>query len=709
MSDDWSDQLKARLRHWAQIGEPWAPHFAITMAALAVPLALLYLLPQFLGLFAPRLDPRLDLYAVNRPIAFSFLDAAGNDAGHRGAIVGERLKLEEMPAYLPAAFVAMEDRRFYSHNGIDPVGLTRALLRDLRAGHWVAGGSTISQQTAKIVYTQQERTVSRKLAELVDAAGLEESLSKKQILELYLNRLYLGSASYGVDGAARTYFGVSARNVTLAQAAMLATLTRAPSVFSPRRDLLAAQQRATWVLDAMVETGSITEAQAADARAHPAIVIDRAGLDARNYFLDTAADEAKRLAGPRASGDLIVHTTLEPKLQEAARLAALHAINKSGRRLKVSEAAAVMMHPDGAVAALIGGTDYSASVFNRATQARRQPGSAFKPFVYLAALEDGISPWDTREDVPVDINGYKPANFGNNEYGTLTLADALAHSVNTITVNLAQEVGIPKIIAAARRLGITSPLADNASLALGTSEVIPLELTAAYASFANGGFAVTPYFVTQVDGAGGTQTYYRRTAPPPRRVIDAVVNRDMLAMLWNVVVFGTGASARLPDREAGGKTGTTQDSHDAWFIGFTTDYVAGVWVGNDDSSPTRGVTGGTLPAAIWKEAMLAAEKGLPVHGLDRSPPQEAREPLLLTASDPDGLRDDESGINGAIPVLNTPRDQADEDRAASPDQPAPRRRGGGILGWLFGSDADSEPPPPPPLPPRPEAPPPYPQ
>jgi penicillin-binding protein 1A len=706
MSDDWNDQSKAHLRHWMQIGAPYAPWFARAMAAIAVPLALLYLLPQFLGLFAPRLDPHLDLYAVNRPIAFTFLDAAGNDVGHRGAVVGERLKLEEMPGFLPTAFIAMEDRRFYSHNGIDPVGLARALLRDARAGHWVAGGSTISQQTAKIVYTQQERTMSRKLSELVDAAGLEESLSKKQILELYLNRLYLGSGAYGVDGAARVYFGVSARNVTLAQAAMLATLTRAPSVFSPRRDLLAAQQRATWVLDAMVDTGAITEAQAADARAHPALVIDRAGMDARNYFLDTAADEAKRVAGPKATGDLVVHTTLEPPLQEAARLAALHAINKSGKRLKVSEAAVVMMHPDGAVAALIGGTDYTASVFNRATQARRQPGSAFKPFVYLAALEEGISPWDTRDDVPVDINGYKPANFGNNEYGTLTLADALAHSVNTITVNLAQEVGIPKVVAAAKRLGITSPLANNASLALGTAEVTPIELTSAYASFANGGFAVAPYFVTQVDGSGGTVTYYKREAPAPRRVIDAVVNRDMLAMLWNVVVYGTGNASRLPGRESGGKTGTTQDSHDAWFVGFTTDYVTSVWVGNDDNSPTRGITGGTLPATIWKEAMLVAEKGLPPHGLDRSPPQEARQPLLLTADDP-AMHDDESmsGIRGLLPSFLAPQEQGAEDRPSADQQQAPRRRRGGLLGFLFGDDDDSEPPPPPPPRRRDDAPP----
>src|SRR5581483_6434702 len=297
--------------------------------------------------------------------------------------------LDEMPPYLPAAFIAMEDRRFYDHNGIDPRGLLRAMIENIRAGHVVAGGSTITQQTAKIVFTSQERTLNRKLTELIDALSLEKSLSKKQILELYLNRLYLGSASYGVDGAAKTYFGVSARHVTLPQAAMLATLTRAPSVFSPRRDLLAAQQRASLVLDAMVETGAITEDQAAEARAHPAIVVDRASLDARNFFLDTAADQAKSLAtrdGALPSADLIVHTTLEPKLQEAARIAATRAIEKSGRRLKVHEAAVVIMKPDGAVSALLGGVDYQNSVFNRATQARRQPGSAFKPFVYLAAL-----------------------------------------------------------------------------------------------------------------------------------------------------------------------------------------------------------------------------------------------------------------------------------------------------------------------------------
>jgi len=667
------------LRRLARAAEPYAPAFAIAMAIIAVPLALLYLTPLALGLFAPRLDPAIDLYAVNRPLAFTFLDAGGGEVGHRGAIVGERLKLTEMPVYLPAAFIAMEDRRFYSHNGIDPLGLARALLLDLRARRWVAGGSTISQQTAKIVYTNQQRTMSRKLSELIDAAGLEKTLSKQQILQLYLNRIYLGSGAYGVDGAARVYFGTSARQLTLAQAAMLATLTRAPSVFSPRRDLLRAQQRASLVLDSMVDNGAITEADAAAARAQPAAIIDRASVDARNYFLDTAADEATRMAtvnGVAPSADMVVHTTLEPKVQEAARLAALHTITKYGKKTRTSEAAVVMMKPDGAVSALIGGVDYRDSVFNRVTQAHRQPGSAFKPFVYLAALESGITPWETRDDEAVDINGYKPVNFGGKSYGTLTLADALAHSVNTITVNLAQEVGVPNVVAAARRVGITSPLQANASLALGTNEVTPLELTAAYAAFANGGYRVSPYLVTEVDI--GDKPVYQRHVPPPSRVIAQEVDRDLTAMLYGVVATGTGGYASLHGREAAGKTGTTQDSHDAWFVGFTTDYVAAAWVGNDDSSPTRGVTGGTLPAYIWRDAMLAAEQGLPLRPLDKSAPPPPEEMMMASGASWDH-RDDESlsHLPNLPPEEQQPRTE--------------RRHRGGLLGWLFGDDDDDEP------------------
>ena len=680
MSDGQKDWDLDRLREIAQSLRPYAPIVGIALAVIAVPVLVLYLIPVVLGWFAPPLDPHTDLYAVNRPLAFTFLDAKGEEIGHRGAVVGERLTLDQMPAFLPAAFIAMEDRRFYSHNGIDPRGLARALYLDLRAHHWVAGGSTISQQTAKIVYTNQQRTMSRKLTELIDAVGLEKSLSKKQILELYLNRIYLGSGAYGVDGASRVYFGTSARNLNLAQAAMLATLTRAPSVFSPRRDLLKAQQRASLVLDVMVQTGAVSEAEATWARAHPAVIADHEQTDARNFFLDTAADQAMQLAtknGTPPNADLMVHTTLEPRLQEAARAAAVRVIKRYGKRDRTQEAAVVMMKPDGAVSALIGGVDYRDSVFNRATQAHRQPGSAFKPFVYLAALESGITPWDFRDDEPVDINGWQPVNFGGHSYGTVTIADALAHSVNTITANLAQEVGIPAVIAAAKRCGIASPLADNASLALGTSEVTPLEITAAYAAFANGGYRVTPYLVTEVDVAG--KPVWRRDPGKPQRIIASDTDRDMVAMLYGVVTTGTGRAAAIPGHEAAGKTGTTQDSHDAWFVGFTTDYVTAAWVGNDDSSPTRGVTGGTLPAQIWREAMIAAEKGLPSRALDKSvpPPPPTEDEGLLASGEP-AYNDDE-----AHPGAQPPPPTA--------EQPQPQRRRRGLFGWLgdlFGDNDD---------------------
>ncbi len=641
---------------------------------IAAPILLLYLLPYLLSPFAPALDFKQDLYAVNRPVAFTFLDANDETAGHRGAIVGKRLSLSQMPPYLPAAFIAMEDRRFYWHHGIDPRGLIRALWEDMWARHFVAGGSTITQQTAKIVFTNSQRNVSRKLTDIMDAIALENSLSKQQILELYLNRLYLGSGAYGVDGAAHVYFGKSASELTLAEAAMLATLTRAPSVFSPRRDLEAAQARADVVLRAMVDTGAITQAEADDASAHPAIIIDRATVDARNFFLDTAADDALALIashGDAASGDLTVHTTLEPRIQEAARRAAVKVITgKQGVHARAHEAAIVTMKLDGAVSAMIGGVDYDESTFNRATQAHRQPGSAFKPFVYLAALESGLTPWDTRSDEPVDINGWTPTNFGGRSYGTLMLADALAHSVNTITANLAQEVGLDAVVEAAKRCGITSPLEANASLALGTSEVTPLELTSAYATFASGGLKVTPYLVTEVDGPSGA-VLYKREAPAENRVIASHVDRDLLAMMYDVMTEGTGRGAALWGREAAGKTGTTQDYHDAWFVGFTTDYVTGVWVGNDNAAPMRGVTGGSLPAAIWRDVMTAAEKGLPVKPLDRSPPGVPVDETLVDTGLPSIDSDDEAQSAPGKPG---------EVQQSQPDQPD------GFFHWLFGSD-----------------------
>ena len=641
----------------------------------------LYILPDVVASFAPKLDLKRDLYAMNRPPAFTFLDAEGREVGHRGAIVGERLTLDQMPAYLPAAFIAMEDRRFYDHRGIDVRGLIRAAWVNWRAGHVVQGGSTITQQLAKILFLTSDRTYSRKMNEVMDAAAIEQQLSKKRILELYLNRIYLGSGAYGVDGASRVYFGKSAHDLTLSEAAMLATLTRAPSAFSPRRDLAAAQARTKDVLKAMVETGAITKKQARFAEANPARIVDRTTQEARNYYLDTAADEAKKLAtiaGQLPGEDLIVHTTLEPKLQEAARKALVRHLKKDGKRLRVHEGAVVVMKPDGAVVALIGGRDYDESVFNRATQAKRQPGSAFKPFVYLAAVENGISPWDTRDDGPVDIDGWQPTNYGHREYGTVTLASALAHSINTVTTGLAQEVGIKTVIKAARSAGITSPLEANASLALGTSEVTPLELTSAYATFASGGMKADPYFVTEVEDSRG-HIYYTRKTVQPVRVIPEDANMDLTAMLYDVVLEGTGYAARLPDREAAGKTGTTQDYHDAWFVGFTTDYVTGVWVGNDDSKPMRNVTGGLLPAAIWKDVMVVAEKGLPAKPLAKSQPQAPEE---YDEDSPYAGSDAAPGYRGD--------DESWGDRRNSAARA--ENRGRGFLDWLFGP-SDDEPPP----------------
>ncbi|MBV9992601.1 MAG: PBP1A family penicillin-binding protein [Alphaproteobacteria bacterium] len=672
---------------------------ALIVLIAALPLAALALLPTVLSTFAPPLDPHVDLYTVNRPLAFTFLDTNGHEVGHRGAIIGDRLHLAEMPPYLPAAFIAMEDRRFYEHHGIDVRGLVRASLANIKKGHVVAGGSTITQQTAKIVFTSQERTLARKWTELFEAAQLEKSLSKTQILELYLNRIYLGSGAYGVDGAAHVYFNKSARELTLPEAAMLATLTRAPSVFSPRRDLAKAQTRATRVLNTMVETGAIGEKEAAAGIAAPAQVADRGAMDSRNFYLDTAADEAMKRAtvnGVAPTSDLIVHTTLEPHIEDAARNAALKTLRKSGRKMHASEAAVVVMKTDGAVVALLGGTDYAESTFNRATQAHRQPGSAFKPFVYLAALEAGLTPWDVRDDEPVDIDGWTPTNFGGRSYGTLTLADALAHSVNTITANLAQEVGISTIVDAAARCGIQSPLEQNASLALGTSEVTPIELTTAYAAFASGGYAVEPYFVTEVDRAGG-QVLWRRTAPEPQRIIAEHVDKDLVAMLYGVVTEGTGRGASLTGHEAAGKTGTTQDYHDAWFVGFTADYVASVWIGNDDSTPMKSVTGGSLPAQIWRSVMTEAEKGKASTPLDKSSPQapvtDVDTMLDASGSEPVTTGDDESG-NAAVSMA--PDASADREQHEREARPRSDRRN--FFDWLFGRDESRRTPPPPPPP-----------
>jgi penicillin-binding protein 1A len=652
--------------------------FGFLAGSLAVAIALFLLVAKTLE---PNLPLSGDLYALNRPPSLTFLDKNGKFAGLRGAILGEKLKLAEMPSFLPAAFVAMEDRNFYHHHGIDIEGMIRAAIANFKAGHVVQGGSTITQQVVKIVFLTPDRTISRKLQEIAGAWALEDRMSKQQILELYLNRLYLGSGAYGVDGAAHIYFGKSARDVTIAQAAMLAALTSAPSAFSPRRDLAAAQERAGEVLNAMVDTGAISERQAAIARAHPATVIDQSDNLARNYFLDAAADEVKQVL-PAAQGDLTVSTTLDPALEAAAKNQVSSVLARRGRAVHATQAALVSMTTDGAVRALIGGRDYAESAFNRVTHAHRQPGSAFKAFVYLAAFEHGLDPATVRVDQPITIKDankvWSPDNYGNEHFGPVTLEQAFAHSINTIAVQLGQEVGIPSVVDVAHRLGIQSKLDPYASLALGTSVVTPLELTGAYASFATLGMRVTPYIVTEVQSSGG-QMLYQRKPVPQDRVFSEANGLAMNDLMWQVVQAGTGRAAALPGHDVAGKTGTSADFRDAWFIGFSPELVTGVWVGNDDFSPMRKVVGGSLPAQIWNGFMQVALRNTPPTMLPRAEPVSGAPEMAQIPDNGDNpVQQDlggpsSGGLGGFLDDLfgNNPA-----PAAPPPRQPAPRADNG---------------------------------
>jgi penicillin-binding protein 1A len=565
------------------------------------------------SIYSPGVTPGTDIASFNKLPSISFADADGKVFANRGAAFGAKVAVAAMPSYLPAAFLVIEDRRFYDHWGVDLRGVLRAFWSNVEAGDIVQGGSTITQQLAKNVFLKPERTFSRKLEEMFIAFWLERHYSKADILAHYLNRIYLGSGTYGVDAAARQYFGKPAGKVTLAEAAMLASLTRAPSRYTPEADLEAAQARAARVLDLLVEDGKIKAEDADKAKKHPAKLVIREDIDSENYFADFALDQMTKL-GVTSASDLIVRTTIVRKLQSEAQRAVTTVLNRDGPKRSVGQGAMISMEPDGAVRALVGGRSYNESSFNRAFQAQRQPGSAFKPVVYLAALEKGMSPDTVRDDEPYEDNGWTPTNYDGNYSGQVSLREALARSINTVAVRVADEVGRNAIIRVAQRLGVQSPLEPNRSLPLGTSEVNLLELTGVFAAFANGGYGVEPYAITEISTSEGL-LLYRRPVKERRQVMSQTQAEEMNQMLFEVVQTGTGKNADLGARPAGAKTGTTQDHRDAWFIGYTADYVTGVWIGNDDNSPTKRVAGGGLPASIWKSYMVAAHKGLPVRTL----------------------------------------------------------------------------------------------
>ena len=553
------------------------------------------------------LPPIQSLEIPKRPPSVLILGANGATLATRGDMGGAAVPLRELPDYVPNAFIAIEDRRFHSHHGVDPLGIMRAVVRDVLRRGAAQGGSTITQQLAKNLFLTQERTVSRKLQEVALALWLEHKFSKAQILELYLNRVYFGSGAYGVEAAAQRYFGKSARQLTLAEAAMLAGLVQSPSRLAPSHNPDGAERRARLVLADMREQKFIGEDAEKYALVHPARAAKPAGADTVNYVADWVMDAVDDLVG-RFDQDIVVETSIDPALQGAAEHALVETLTQKGDKLGIGEGALVAMTPDGVVRALVGGKSYADSQFNRAIAAKRQPGSAFKPFVYLTALEHGLTPDSVREDAPISVKGWKPENYEHEYAGPVTLTQALANSLNTVSVRLTLEFGPAAVTRTAYRLGITSLLEPNASIALGTSEVSVLELVTAYATFANGGFAVSPHVIERIRGADG-KILFARTPQMLGRIVDPRYVAMMNAMMHETLASGTARKADLPGWPAAGKTGTSQDFRDAWFIGYTAHLVTGVWLGNDDNTPTRKATGGGLPVEIWSRFMRTAHQG----------------------------------------------------------------------------------------------------
>ncbi|HEY6258670.1 MAG TPA: PBP1A family penicillin-binding protein [Xanthobacteraceae bacterium] len=566
-----------------------------------------------IALVASTLPPIQTLAIPKRPPSIEIDGIDGKPLAVRGEMGGAAVSLKDLPPYLPRAFLAIEDRRFYSHHGVDPIGLTRAVVADVLHRGVSQGGSTITQQLAKNLFLNHQRALWRKLQELVLALWIERKFGKDQILELYLNRVYFGSGAYGVEAAAQRYFGKAARAVSLAEAAMLAGLVKSPSRLAPSRNPDGAERRAQLVLAAMADADFITETMANTAMAQPAHAVKPSGAGTVGYVADWIMDVLDDLVG-EIDGDLKVDTTIDPALQAAAERALVEELTQKGQKLDVEQGALVAMTPDGAVRAMVGGKNYAESQFNRAVAAKRQPGSAFKPFVYLTALEHGLTPDTVREDKPIALKGWRPENFGRQYWGPVTLTQALAMSLNTVSVRLTLEFGPAAVAKTAYRLGIASRLDPNPSLALGTSEVSLIELVAAYAPFANGGFAIAPHVVERVRSAAG-KTLYTRLAPNFGRVIEPRYVGMMNMMMHETLTSGTAHSAQLAPWPAAGKTGTSQDFRDAWFIGYTGHLVTGVWLGNDDSSPTKKATGGGLPVEIWSRFMRPAHQGVAVAGL----------------------------------------------------------------------------------------------
>ncbi|MBL4786412.1 MAG: PBP1A family penicillin-binding protein [Cohaesibacteraceae bacterium] len=572
-----------------------------------------------IGYYAYQLPHSSAWTVPQRPPNIKIMSAGGGLIANRGTTGGEVLRLEHMPPYLPEAVIAIEDRRFYSHFGFDPIGFTRAMVTNLTSGRLRQGGSTLTQQLAKNLFLKPERTFRRKVQELVLAIWLESKFSKEQIIELYLNRVYLGGGAYGADAAARRYFGKDASKLTLSEAATLAGLLKAPSRYAPNKNPEGAKKRAMLVLRAMQDQGYITEEERKLALQKPVTTVERHRQGSENYVADWVMTELKGYISD-INQDLIVETTIDLRLQLSAEHALVIELREQGEKYGVKQGAVTAIDRDGAVRVMVGGISYAKSQFNRVTQAKRQPGSSFKPFVYLAALEQGYYPGTILNDEPITIGNWSPQNYSKKFRGPVTLTEALALSLNTVAARLISQIGADSVVALAQRLGIHSKLSATPSLALGSSETNLLELTSAYVAFSNGGKTVLPYIIKSVTTLDGQILYQRAGTQLGEAILPAHLG-PINAMLQQALERGTGKRAILPGRPAGGKTGTSQDFRDALFIGFTANLTAGVWVGNDDGSATKRASGSNIPASIWHKFMTAAHRGVAVSPLPGVTPQ----------------------------------------------------------------------------------------
>ncbi|CAN7384003.1 PBP1A family penicillin-binding protein [Phenylobacterium sp. LjRoot219] len=574
-----------------------------------------------LSLPAPELP---DLPPIKRDAQITYVDRSGAVLGVRGGRYAPPVNLARLPPYVPAAFVAIEDRRFYEHTGFDARGIARAIVTNIERGRAAQGASTITQQLARNLYLSSDRTLQRKGSELLYAIQLERTYSKQQLLGLYLSRIYFGSGAYGIEAASQRYFNKPAAKLTLREAAMLAAIPKSPVAYDPSDHPEASAARSRLVLDAMVETGAITPAQRTKALAEKPKVWKTAPNDGAQYFLDWVDGETRRLVG-QPKQDLVVETTLDAPLEAAAAQAARATVTQYAKQ-GAGQVAVVAVDGQGRVRALVGGASHEASPYNRAVAARRQAGSAWKPFVYLTALEAGMTPETLVVDAPLTIGTWSPRNYDEGYLGPITLQQALARSVNTVAAGLADQVGRNNVAATARRLGVASPVTTDPAMALGVAQVSPLEMAQAYAVFANGGQRVAAYGLERIRTTGGAVVWQRR-AQAPVQVIGNPPLGELNQMLRAVMASGTGVRAAIPGRDVAGKTGTTSDYRDAWFCGFTGNLATVVWMGRDDNSPMGRITGGSAPAELWRGVMTTGFKRLPTSAIPPGPPPPVMAPL----------------------------------------------------------------------------------